>query len=475
MKKLILIFVFTISALTMFAQAPQSMNYQAIARNSSGVALANLSITVQFIVHNDSATGTAVYIEDQSLMTNQIGLFTAAIGKGSALIGPFSGIAWATGDKFLEVKVSGVSLGTSQLLSVPYALYAASGNQGPAGPTGAQGATGLQGATGAQGPTGAQGATGQAGSANINGTQNYLVKFNAATSGVNSQIYDDGAYVGIGTTTPICPLDIRDPNFTNLSPVAGTCGGTHEFLECNGLQLVADGTPRIVSLHTDHAIWAGWGVVSTSDERIKKDFIISDNDKDLALLNKLKVTDFRYKDEMEYGRDYKKGFIAQQVKQIFPEAITINTDFITDIYSFPKKADLLNGNLIVTMKNIHGLCNGDEVRMITTTGKKEEKIEVIDDYRFIVKNWRSGDTNVFIYGKKANDFLTVDYDRIFTLNVSATQELVKKITVLEKEYNEQKQMISQLVESNKQIMEFNNQLKAEVEVVKNSSIAQAQK
>jgi hypothetical protein len=97
------------------------------------------------------------------------------------------------------------------LLSVPYALYSGNGTPGPTGATGPQGpagATGAQGNTGLQGPTGPTGATGSA--ANLNGTLNYVVKFTPnGNSGGNSQIFDNGTKVGIGTTSPIELLHIR--------------------------------------------------------------------------------------------------------------------------------------------------------------------------------------------------------------------------------------------------------------------------
>lgn len=209
MKKNYLLFVFAVCISTaVFAQAPQALNYQAVARNSSGTILASQNLSVRFSVHDATAGGTVVYSETQTVTTNQFGLFTASIGTGTILSGTFSGIAWATNDKFLQVEIDlgagYINMGTSQLLSVPYALYAASGNQGPVGPQGPQGVQGPAGATGAtgpQGPTGATGPAGPAGSANISGTTNNVIKFTAATTGGNSQITDNGSVVTVGTST----------------------------------------------------------------------------------------------------------------------------------------------------------------------------------------------------------------------------------------------------------------------------------
>lgn len=117
-------FVFTANA-----QAPQSFSYQAIARNGNSI-LANANIGVQFLIRDISPTGTVIYSETNNLVTNPYGLFTAMIGIGSQQTGNFSNIDWANGGKFLQVKIdvtggtNYVDLGTTQLISVPYALHA---------------------------------------------------------------------------------------------------------------------------------------------------------------------------------------------------------------------------------------------------------------------------------------------------------------------------------------------------------------
>jgi hypothetical protein len=85
-------------------------------------------------------------------------------------------------------------------------LTGATGPQGPAGPTGPKGDTG---ATGETGPQGLQGPQGPAGSANITGTTNALIKFNSTTTGGDSQVFDNGTNVGVGTTTPSVKFDVQ--------------------------------------------------------------------------------------------------------------------------------------------------------------------------------------------------------------------------------------------------------------------------
>ena len=167
-----------------FAQTPNAIPYQAVARNSSGNLLVNQNVRVRFSIHNETASGNIVYQENQSVTTNNLGLFTLNIGQGTATTGTFATINWGTGFKYtqVEIDVNGgtnyVDMGTQQMMSVPYALYAANANvpgvAGPQGPQGNDGATGSQGpvgpigltgATGPQGPTGLTGATGPLGPA----------------------------------------------------------------------------------------------------------------------------------------------------------------------------------------------------------------------------------------------------------------------------------------------------------------------
>jgi hypothetical protein len=127
-------------AITAFvsAQAPQLMNYQAVVRNSAGEILANTQVGIQFTIHDVEASGPVLYRESAVATTNQFGLINTQIGAGNATGTKTLGdINWGSGSKWLEVgmDLSGgdnyTSFGASQLLSVPYALSAASATKGP--------------------------------------------------------------------------------------------------------------------------------------------------------------------------------------------------------------------------------------------------------------------------------------------------------------------------------------------------------
>lgn len=182
MKHTVCLIIIFFTVIVSQAQAPQGINYQAIARNSSGAVLPNTNITVRFTLRDGSTSGAVVYQEHQSVTTNQFGLFTAVIGSGTIDAGAFSGINWSASAKYLQIEIDAGSgyadMGVTQLMSVPYALFAASsaGTVGPTGPTGPQGIQGVQGiqgpigVTGPQGNQGVQGITGPTGPKGATGT-----------------------------------------------------------------------------------------------------------------------------------------------------------------------------------------------------------------------------------------------------------------------------------------------------------------
>jgi hypothetical protein len=99
------------------------MNYQAVVRNASGDIRANENVQFEFELLQGSATGTVVYTETHDTITNDYGLISVIIGKGTTA-DVFEDIDWASGPYFIKVSVDGTEMGTSQLVSVPYALHA---------------------------------------------------------------------------------------------------------------------------------------------------------------------------------------------------------------------------------------------------------------------------------------------------------------------------------------------------------------
>ncbi len=136
MRLLLTTLALLISAL-LTAQAPALIPYQAIARNGSGQPLMNAAINARFTIHNESASGAAVWQEIQTVNTNSFGLFNAQLGSAV----PLTSVDWANGAKYMQVELDlgngFIEIGTQQMMSVPYALYAGNVrlNVSPAGDT----------------------------------------------------------------------------------------------------------------------------------------------------------------------------------------------------------------------------------------------------------------------------------------------------------------------------------------------------
>ncbi|MCX6273367.1 MAG: hypothetical protein NTU44_19535 [Bacteroidetes bacterium] len=130
MKRIFLLLMLSVISLSIFPQVPQAIKYQAITRVANGNILANQPIQVQVSLMTDSAAGPVVYSETHSTTTNQYGLVNLEIGNGIVVSGNFASIDWADGPFFVAISIDGNEMGISQLLSVPYALYAEKAGNG---------------------------------------------------------------------------------------------------------------------------------------------------------------------------------------------------------------------------------------------------------------------------------------------------------------------------------------------------------
>jgi hypothetical protein len=130
MKKIITILSALFMTTTLFAQSPQRMSYQAVVRNASNNLVLNTPVGMRVSILQGSIFGASVYVETQTPTTNSNGLVSISIGSGTIVTGSFSAINWANGPYFIKTEsdlLGGTAysiIGTSELMSVPYALYA---------------------------------------------------------------------------------------------------------------------------------------------------------------------------------------------------------------------------------------------------------------------------------------------------------------------------------------------------------------
>lgn len=107
---------------SLIAQVPQGIQFQAVARDASGIPMSVQAITVVFLIQNGA--GTTVYAETHAVTTDPFGLFEAVVGQGTPTLGTFPALDWSTNQYQVQIQVNGAPLGTCVFQSVPYALYA---------------------------------------------------------------------------------------------------------------------------------------------------------------------------------------------------------------------------------------------------------------------------------------------------------------------------------------------------------------
>ncbi|MFH1714575.1 MAG: tail fiber domain-containing protein [Elusimicrobiota bacterium] len=275
-------------------------------------------------------------------------------------------------------------------------------------------------------------------------------------SGYHMTIKGSNGWVGIGTVSPGAPLHID--NGTSYSSTYD------DYLIQDGVHnITAQSWSANISVRAAYGYF-GSGFYTSSDKRIKNITGISNIKNDLDLINKLNVVDYKYIDFREQGNTPKKGFIAQDVEKVFPQAVSTTVGFVPNVYESSKKIQFneKTGELTVKALKKHDFKEGDKVRIITRNGAKEEKVvKINDDTTFVVGNFTKKDLgkddNVFVFGKHVNDFKTINYDEIYAAGISAIQELSKKMDEKDKEIQELKNENNNLKLENTAIKQENKE------------------
>lgn len=233
MKKISFLLTGMLLSIAVFAQTvPHSISYQAVARNTTGTVVPNTTLTVIASILNNAPTGTVAYSEKFSVSTNQYGLFTMHLGQGTPVTGTFDGISWGGSSHWLKIEIDFANtglftlLGTSELLSVPYALFSEnSGTGGPTGPSGNDGIVGPQGVTGPAGADGVNGATGPTGPSGNNGTNG--TNGSNGSNGATGPTGPTGTAGANGATGAQGPIGVTGPGAGATGPMGptGPAGG----------------------------------------------------------------------------------------------------------------------------------------------------------------------------------------------------------------------------------------------------------
>ncbi len=227
--------------------------------------------------------------------------------------------------------------------------------------------------------------------------------------------------VGINTISPGYPLEVDDevlinPYFasTYSDGGPGNCPGGCQI----NVSIFANG--NVLATEFD----------ASSDARIKDIGGVTDNEKDLRTLNEIEVTDYTMKDKLKNGNKPFKKVIAQQVEQVYPQVINKGVNYIPNVYQLTSRIEKTPNGYLLTFKNKHHISAGaKKLQLIGKDSRKQEHdiIAIPSEYHVLVHSLSITDNQVFVYGEQVNDFRTVDYDGLTTLNISATQELSRLI------------------------------------------------
>jgi len=224
--------------------------------------------------------------------------------------------------------------------------------------------------------------------------------------------------IGIGTNNPAFRLDVVGGNST---PHLGVY-----YLGNAGVSVGVGPWPDVVAKFNGN-VWSTSVFLASSDSRIKEEIEDINDYNALQSILSIEPKTYKYVDKIERGDKKVYGFIAQQIREVIPEAIAIEKSYIPNIYLV---ADYNSYVLTLPSQPTKVVIKVDDKIKCYDKDNKEilvEVIEVIDDLTFRIKDIEYSDTKIFVYGTFVDDFHTLNKDYIFTLNVCATQELHRRI------------------------------------------------
>ncbi|KAA9035490.1 tail fiber domain-containing protein [Ginsengibacter hankyongi] len=259
--------------------------------------------------------------------------------------------------------------------------------------------------------------------------------------------------VGINTSTPRAALEV-DGNATVAIPGNGYGGYAFYAIgygsdgkpatNTGGIYTATDG---LVSIYASDRVFAA-EFNAFSDARIKAITGVSDNWKDLQTLNALRITDYTMKDKVKYGNKSFKKVIAQEVEKVYPQVVSKHTDFVPNVYQSASKIEKTSTGYILHFDHEHKISSTAKKLQLLLSGKNQMQqcniVAIPNDKDVIIETTDLNADKIFVYGEEVNDFRTVDYEGLTTLNISATQELSKIIAMQNKKIEAMEQEIKLL-------------------------------
>ena len=241
-------------------------------------------------------------------------------------------------------------------------------------------------------------------------------------------------FVGINTNTPRAPLDVVD--FADVTDLAGNSAYAYFALRNVNFQPDAFTGGTNQPVYARVSIFAGGRIVATefdanSDARIKNITGISTGGADLAIINALRITNYTMKDRAKFGNKQFKKVIAQEVEKVYPQVISQHTDFIPNVYQLTDNIEKTTNGYLLSFAGKHNISGiAKKLQLILSEGKGMEQYDIVNipsESQVLINATDIKEDKVFVYGEQVDDFRTVDYEGLTTLNISATQELSRLI------------------------------------------------
>jgi hypothetical protein len=258
--------------------------------------------------------------------------------------------------------------------------------------------------------------------------------------------------VSIGTVGPTgtgVPFQVNKSSSSSIGFTGFALLGT-----TGTIQTGASVGTRSVSAYFSAHVWSAAGFVASSDSRIKKEITDLSDGVALDALRQIEPVQYKYIDALQRGSDTVTGFIAQQVKEVFPNAVSTQTEVVPNIYSM--KSVSINETTLeiydIPESIVNSLNAGKLVRFYDSMGKQYDwNIQSLMNSTTIVLTRPnmseitfdpSYPNQLFIYGTEVDDFHTLNKEYLFTVNFAATQELDRQVQALRAENTALKEQIA---------------------------------
>ena len=266
-----------------------------------------------------------------------------------------------------------------------------------------------------------------------------------ANTATGLKIYNSGNDMTIGTTIGI---GVDASYRLHVASGSASSGSTNfRYFNAGVAPSYAYTYFNDVCAYFGSTIWSASWITSSSDTRIKKEIDDINDDVALQMILAIQPKTYKYIDDLKKGDKNVYGFIAQQVKEVVPEAVTTNNkEIIPNIY----KLYDISGDVITTDDDLTSkLKVGDKIEYLLQTSESKEYCKILEISPTEIKIDKiisENDNKIFIFGKEVDDFHSLSKEYIFTLNVCATQELHRIIQSQQQQINDLQVKLNQVLE-----------------------------